>query len=144
MTLIETIKQLQEMEQQMTPRKWESYSGIVRSKLPQHLHAEIENVNIITECTPIAELDRLQFGTTNHNSRQDAKGIARLRNAAPAMLDVLCRFLPGDADILDSAIIAVEMIPCIEEGDVESKAKILAGLKRIQEAARRMEECTMI
>lgn len=45
-------------------------------------------------------------------------------------------FKKGDVNLLESAIIAVGMIPCFEDGDEESKTRIVEGLKRLQRIAK--------
>jgi DNA-directed RNA polymerase subunit F len=71
----------------------------------------------------------------NEQKRLDAKDteIARLKN-------ILSGIHKGDVDILDSAIIAIEMVPCFEEGDEESQKRIVEGLRRLQAMCRMMVE----
>jgi len=59
--------------------------------------------------------------------------IIRLKN-------ILSGIHKGDVDILDSAIIAIEMVPCFEEGDEESQKRMVEGLRRLQAMCRMMVE----
>lgn len=62
-----------------------------------------------------------------------------LMSAYPKTLEVLGCFQPEDHNILAAATCAVELLPCLEDGDEESQAQIIAGLKRLQKAAEILE-----
>lgn len=124
MTLLETISKLQAMEQEATPaplQKWHQI-GVDGTEYCIRLQSGY-NIIGINEC--------------------DQNAIVDLRNAARDMLDVLRRFQKGDAKLIGDLIYIEEDSAKFQAGFgkvAPERQKIINMLKRLQEAARKMEE----
>ena len=124
MTLLETVVKLQEMELKATPGPWRKWhqAGIEGTEYCIRLQSGY-NIIGINEC--------------------DQNAIVDLRNAARDMLDVLRLFQHGDAKLLGDLIYIETESAKFAAGFgkiAPERQKIINMLKRLQEAARRMEE----
>ena len=124
MTLRETVVKLQEIELKATPVPWNKWhqAGIDGAEYCIRLQSGY-NIIGINEC--------------------DRNAIVDLRNAAPAMLDVLRLFQHGDAKLLGDLIYIEEESAKFQAGFGEiapEMQKMIDMLKRLREAARKMGE----
>lgn len=124
MTLRENVLKLQETELKAAPGLWQKWhqAGVDGTEYCIRLQSGY-NIIGINEC--------------------DQNAIVDLRNAAHDMLDVLSRFQRGDAKLLTDLIYIEEDSAKFWAGFGEiapEMQEIIDMLKRLQEAARRMEE----
>ena len=124
MTLLETVTKLQEIELKATPAPWAKWhqTGIDGTEYCIRLQSGY-NIVGINEC--------------------DQNAIVDLRNAARGILDVLRRFQRGDTKLLTDLIYIEEESAKFWAGFGEiapEMQRIIDMLKRLQEAAREMEE----
>lgn len=108
MTLIEDVARLKELEAHIEPKPW--------------VHDGDDIIVIDSEWQQIVEIP---------NGEEDAFFIAELRNAAPAMLDVLGEVQSGDSDALAHAIGWI--------GSTNAHFRIVDCLRRYHAIAKRME-----
>jgi len=141
MTLIEDVAGLKELEKKATPGEW-----IKAEQLEYDADYETAD-HLVGGPTGRTEYDRDIGVFTTYNAdpdeiyddaiicrpdmEDDADFIAKLRNAAPALLDVLGAFRKGDADSIDTVIGALSFNP--------QWAPHIAVLQRMYEAAAKME-----
>ncbi len=124
MTLLETVVKLQEIELKATPGPWRKWH-----------QAGVEGTEYCVQLGPGYHIIDI--------NESDQNAIVDLRNAARDMLDVLSHFQKGDAKLLTDLIYIEEESAKFWAGFGEIAPEmqgIIDMLKRLQEAARRMEK----